>query len=148
MYAPNHLILRTCGLYGIKGSRGKGGNFVETMLKLAAAGKPLRIVGDQTCTPSFTVDVADAARRLLATDARGIVHVTNAGSCTWFEFASTIFENAGLNVPVERITSVEFAAPARRPSFSALALDKYQSLTHHELPAWPQALDRYLALRG
>jgi dTDP-4-dehydrorhamnose reductase len=55
---PRHFVVRTCGLYGLWGSGGKGGNFVETMLRLAGEGKPLRIVADQECTPSYTVDVA------------------------------------------------------------------------------------------
>src|SRR5205085_12597080 len=64
---PRHWVLRTCGLYGVWGSGGKGGNFVETMLRLAGEGKPWPVVADQTCTPSYTVDVAAAAAALLAT---------------------------------------------------------------------------------
>src|SRR5690606_36598426 len=76
---PEHLILRTCGLYGVWGSGGKGGNFVETMLRLAREGKAVRVVNDQTCTPSYTVDVAQATTELMAAGARGLFHLTNAG---------------------------------------------------------------------
>src|SRR5262249_39271488 len=77
---PRHLVIRTCGLYGVWGSGGKGGNFVETMLRLASQGKPLRVVDDQICTPSYTVDVADATVALLAAGRAGLYHVTNSGS--------------------------------------------------------------------
>ena len=64
---PRHFVIRTCGLYGVWGAGGKGGNFVETMLRLAGQGKPLRVVDDQTCTPTYTADLAAAAAALTAT---------------------------------------------------------------------------------
>src|SRR5205085_9848553 len=88
---PRHFIVRTCGLYGIWGSGGKGGNFVETMLRLAREGKPLRVVDDQECTPSYTVDIATATAALIATDRYGLYHLTNSGSCSWYDFARAIF---------------------------------------------------------
>src|SRR5207249_7551133 len=62
---PRHFVVRTCGLYGVWGSGGKGGNFVETMLLMAREGKSLRVVNDQVCTPSYTVDVAEAVAQLV-----------------------------------------------------------------------------------
>ena len=147
-YAPNSLILRTCGLYGQKGSRGKGGNFVETMLKLADAGKPLRIVGDQTCTPSYTADIAAATRRLLDTDATGILNLTNDGSCSWFEFAGTIFELAGKKADLTSITAAEFGAAARRPPYSVLSLARLEQLGLPKMPTWRDAVGRYLKARA
>jgi dTDP-4-dehydrorhamnose reductase len=145
-YAPNHLVLRTCGLYGHRGSRGKGGNFVETMLRLAGAGKPVRVVGDQRCTPSFTRDVAGATAQLLGTSAQGVLHLTNAGQCSWFEFACAIFEKAGLVVDCQQITSAEFQAPARRPAYSVLDLAQVHRWVS-PMPDWKDALTRYLADR-
>src|SRR3954453_23472525 len=78
--SPRHFVLRTCGLYGVWGSGGKGGNFVETMLRVAGQGKPLRVVADQRCTPSYTVDVAEATAALIGTERYGLYHLTNAGS--------------------------------------------------------------------
>src|SRR5205807_3455525 len=66
--APRHFVVRTCGLYGVWGGGGKGGNFVETMLRVAGQGKPLRVVHDQVCTPSYTADVAAGAAALLRTE--------------------------------------------------------------------------------
>src|SRR5262249_8549339 len=74
---PKHFVIRTCGLYGVWGSGGKGGNFVETMLRLAGQGKPLRVVADQQCTPSYTVDIASAAAALIQTERFGLYHLTN-----------------------------------------------------------------------
>src|SRR5205807_4592801 len=68
---PRHLVIRTCGLYGVWGSGGKGSNFVESMLRRAAEGKPLRVVADQVCTPTYTVDVATALAALVQTDRFG-----------------------------------------------------------------------------
>ena len=73
---PRHFVIRTCGLYGVWGVGGKGGNFVETMLRRAAEGKPLRVVYDQTCTPTYTADLAAAtAAALTATDRYGLYHL-------------------------------------------------------------------------
>jgi len=146
-YAPLSLVLRTCGLYGHKGSRGKGGNFVETMLRLADSGKPLRIVGDQFCTPSFTHDIAEATKLLLNTDARGVLNLTNDGSCSWYEFAKTIFEIAGKKADLTSITAAEFGAAARRPAYSVLSLARLEQLGLPKMPPWRNGVERYLKNR-
>jgi dTDP-4-dehydrorhamnose reductase len=140
---PRHVVVRTCGLYGVWGSGGKGGNFVETMLRVAGQGKPLRVVADQTCTPSYTVDVAGAAAALLTTERHGLFHATNAGECTWFEFARAIFELAGVRADLTAITSREFGAAARRPAYSVLA----PSAGVGPLRPWREALAAYLGER-
>ena len=93
---PSHYVIRTCGLYGRHGAGGKGTNFVETMLNLAAAGKTVRVVNDQILTPTSAADVADATRQLLRSSRHGVYHLTNAGECSWYEFAKAIFELAGI----------------------------------------------------
>jgi dTDP-4-dehydrorhamnose reductase len=138
--APQHFVVRTCGLYGVWGSGGKGGNFVETMLRLAGEGKPLRIVADQECTPSYTADVAEAAAALARTDAYGLHHLTNGGSMTWYDFARTIFELAGVKADVQPIASREWKAAARRPGYSVLAC-------RTPLRPWREALADYLRER-
>lgn len=142
-----HYVLRTCGLYGVKGSRGKGGNFVETMLRLAGKEGPLRIVSDQTCTPSYTADVARAAAALIETNAYGLYHVTNGGQCSWHEFAREIFRQAGLSVECQPISSAEFGAAARRPPFSVLANEKLRDAGVTPPADWRDALGRYLEER-
>jgi dTDP-4-dehydrorhamnose reductase len=150
---PEVLVIRTCGLYGVWGSGGKGGNFVETMLRLAATGQPIRVVNDQRCTPSYTVDVAEATMALIHNAAQGIFHVTNAGSCTWYEFAAEIFRQAGLKPNLQPITSAEYGAAARRPRYSVLSNAKlagYGQPALRPVPPprpWPDALAAYLAER-
>lgn len=144
---PRHLVIRTCGLYGTWGSGGKGGNFIETMLKLAARGGPVRVVEDQVCAPSYTVDVATATLALLEAGARGLYHVTSAGQCSWYQLARAVFEQAGLNVDLRPISSREFGAPARRPAYSVLANDGLSRLGLKPLPPWNEAIGRYLRER-
>jgi dTDP-4-dehydrorhamnose reductase len=141
---PKHFVIRTCGLYGAWGSGGKGGNFVETMLRLAHAGKPIRVVADQMCTPTYTVDLANAVIALLSTNRYGLYHVTNAQACSWYEFARTIFALARVESALTPITSAEYAAPARRPLYSVLATGVYENLHLFPLRPWPEALAAYL----
>jgi dTDP-4-dehydrorhamnose reductase len=144
---PRHFVIRTCGLYGVWGSGGKGGNFVETMLRMAAEGKPLSVVADQTCTPSYTVDVATAAAALLGTGRYGLYHLTNAGATTWHDFARTIFDTAGVRANLTATTSRERGAPARRPGYSVLAMGAYEALGLPPPPPWREALAAYLEER-
>ena len=141
---PKHFIIRTCGLYGVWGSGGKGGNFVETMLRLAGQGKPIRVVADQVCTPSYTVDVAAATAGLIQTGKYGLYHVTNAGAVSWHEFARMIFELAGVTANLTPITSKEFGAAARRPSYSVLSTTAYETLGLPKMRSWREALAAYL----
>jgi dTDP-4-dehydrorhamnose reductase len=144
---PKHFVIRTCGLYGVWGSGGKGGNFVETMLRLAGQGKPLRVVNDQVCTPSYTVDVAAATIALIETGQHGLHHVTNAGSCSWYELARTVFELSGTQANLTPIPSPEYPTPAQRPAYSVLSL---QALEWAGVPvprSWREAIASYLQER-
>jgi dTDP-4-dehydrorhamnose reductase len=141
---PKHFVVRTCGLYGVWGSGGKGTNFVETMLRRAAEGKPLRVVADQVCTPSYTVGVAAALAELIATGQFGLYHVTNAGACSWYEFARRIFQLAGVSADLAATTSQDYAAPARRPGYSVLNTDKFAALRLPRPRPWQEALAAYL----
>lgn len=142
--AQDALVIRVCGLFGVWGSGGKGGNFVETMLRLAREGKPIAVVNDQHCTPSYTVDVAEAAAALIRAGASGLFHVTNAGSCTWYEFAAEIFHQAKLTPNLKRVRSEESRRPARRPFYSVLSTEKFSSTVKSSLRPWPEALAAYL----
>ena len=115
--AGSHLVIRTSGLYGVRGSRGKGGNFVETMLRLVREGRPIRVVDDQVLAPTPTADLAEATARLLAVGPPGgIYHLTSAGACSWFEFAGRIFALAGLAPALTPISSATFGARTARSS--------------------------------
>ena len=146
---PQHLVIRTAGLYGTAGSRGKGGNFVETVLRLAREGRSIRVVADQVLTPTYTADLADAAQRLLAANPPGgVYHLTNAGACSWFEFARQIFALAGLTPDLQPTTSEAYGAPARRPANSVLLNTRFPALGLAPLRPWPEALRAYLRAKG
>jgi dTDP-4-dehydrorhamnose reductase len=144
---PRHVVIRSCGLYGAWGSGGKGGNFVETMLRLAGQGKPVRVVADQVCTPSYTADVAAATAALLQMNQPGLYHLTSAGACSWHEFAAAIFELAAVEADLTAIGSHEYGAAARRPAYSVLAGEAYERRALPPLRPWRQALAAYLAER-
>jgi dTDP-4-dehydrorhamnose reductase len=141
---PQHFVIRTCGLYGVWGSGGKGTNFVELMLHLAGQGKPLRVVADQVCSPSYTVDIATATAALVPTGRYGLYHLTNTGSCSWYELARRIFETAQVRADLSPVTSSEYGAAARRPNYSVLAAGAYAALGLPCLRPWQEALGVYL----
>ena len=142
-----HLIVRTCGLYGPPGPR-SAGNFVDTMLQLAGRRDPLRVVCDQHCTPSFVPHVARAIRFLVDTGAYGTYHVVNAGQTTWYDLAAEIFRLSGLEVRLEPISTAQYGAPAPRPGYSVLDTGKYHALPGRPaMPSWEEALAEYLHSR-
>lgn len=142
-----HYIVRTCGLYGPLGPHSPG-NFVETMIRLAKAGRPLRVVDDQLCTPSYVVHVARAIRYLLGTSMYGTFHIVNDGHTTWYRFAREIFSLLGWEVEILPITTEEYGAKAPRPRFSVLDTSKYQRFVDAPpLPHWKEALAEYLQHR-
>lgn len=146
-YQPRSLIVRTAGLYGHAGARGKGGNFVETMLRLAASGKPLRVVADQRLSPTSTVALAERLVALLQRDAEGLVHVAAADHCTWYEFACEIFALAGLEVAVEPVPTSAYLVKAQRPAFSALGSMRLRELGVPPCGAWREMLRDYIKAR-
>jgi dTDP-4-dehydrorhamnose reductase len=147
--SARHLVIRSSGLYGVAGSSGKGGNFVETMLRLARAGQPIRVVDDQVLAPTYTADLAEAITRLLAVDPPGgIYHLTNSGACSWFQFARAIFARCGLQPDIMPTTSEAFGAPARRPPNSVLANTRLLALGLAPLRPWSDALHAYLLAKG
>ena len=140
---PDGLIVRTSWLFGPGGA-----NFVDTILQLAQIQSHLRVVADQRGAPTYTRDLAEALRRLLETPARGIVHVTNGGDCTWWEFARAILQEAGIQgVAVAPISTLEAGRPAPRPAYSVLDTGRYTCLTGHQLRPWQEALRAYLRER-
>ena len=139
----NHLILRTAWLYGKHGK-----NFVDTILRLASQQEELRVVDDQQGSPTFTRDLSRAIAQLLDKEVRGILNVTNSGSCSWFQFAKKIVEArpiAGRKIRVVPISSSELNRPARRPSNSLLDCSRFQKLTGDKMRPWGDALRDYLS---
>jgi dTDP-4-dehydrorhamnose reductase len=139
---PECCIVRTSWLFGPGGKC-----FPDTILKLGASRPQLEVVNDQRGCPTYTVDLADAIVRLCQQEARGIVHATNRGDCTWYEFACEILRQADLKTVVRPTTSEKFVRPALRPKYSILSP---ASLTAYgiEMRPWQQTLPEYLALRA
>ena len=142
--ARKPLMIRTCGLYGAAGSSGKGGNFVQTMLAKAHSKEPIRVVNDQVITPTYTVDLANQIAGVLQAGHLGLFHMTNEGSCTWFEFARAIFDTAGVEANLSPTTSDVFKAPAIRPAYSVLENARLKELGLNRMRHWREALAAYL----
>lgn len=136
---PHHWIVRTSWLYG------PGRNFVAAILAQAARGGPLRVVDDQVGSPTYTEDLAGGLAALLETARFGVYHLTNAGLCSWFQFATAILEAAGLRVPIEPIPSSALDRPAPRPPYSVLRNACWELEGRPPLRPWPEALRAYLA---
>jgi dTDP-4-dehydrorhamnose reductase len=142
--ARHYVLIRTCGLYGRAGSQGKGGNFVETMLRKARNHEQIQVVNDQIVTPTSTGDLARQMALLLPTPHEGLFHITNEGSCSWYEFAAAIFEIAGLSANLSPTTSEAYRTPARRPPYSVLENRRLKELGLHRMLHWRDALAEYL----
>lgn len=138
---PDCCIARTSWLFGTGGKC-----FPDTILKLAATRPALDVVNDQRGCPTYTVDLADAIVRLCRANASGIMHATNRGECTWFEFAREIVHGSGLHTEVRPVNSAQMARPAPRPAYSVLSPRSLQGFGII-LPTWQDALRRYLQAR-
>jgi dTDP-4-dehydrorhamnose reductase len=143
-----YFIFRVSGLYGVAGSSGKGGNFVELMLRLAREGKDIRVVDDQRLTPTYTVDLAEQMAAIIETEHYGLYHATSQGSCTWYEFAVEIFRQSGLNNNFGRAMTGDFGEKATRPAFSVLDNKALHDLGMDMMRPWQEALAAYLMERG
>jgi dTDP-4-dehydrorhamnose reductase len=138
---PDAWIVRTSWTFGPTGR-----NFVRTMLGLAAERDEVAVVDDQRGAPTYVGHLAAAVRELVDSDApRGVWHLTAEGDCTWADFAEAIFEEAGLETRVRRISTAEFARPAPRPAYSVLRSERADA---PRLPHWREGLRECLAELG
>ncbi|HVN79327.1 MAG TPA: dTDP-4-dehydrorhamnose reductase [Terriglobia bacterium] len=137
-------VIRTCGLYGHAGSSGKGGNFVEMMIRKARNQESIRVVDDQRLTPTSTRELARKVVELIETDHYGLYHITSNGECSWYEFAKKIFELQGIRADLAPTSSQDYHSPARRPAYSVLANARLQQLSMDDLKPWETALQEYL----
>jgi dTDP-4-dehydrorhamnose reductase len=139
---PGDLLIRTAWLYGPGGPC-----FPQTMINAARAGKPLKVVDDQTGSPTFTHDLAEATCNLIDADATGIYHVVNAGLTTWHDFTAAILEEFGLKTELSRTKAAEWKKlrpnSAIRPAYSVLDTSKYTQTTGKTMRDWRAALRDY-----
>jgi len=141
---PKHYIIRTTGLFGIHRS-GKGYNFVSLMLQLTKEKKEIKVVNDQFCSPTYTLDLAQKIKELIDRSADfGIYHITNQGSCSWYELAKKTFELTGLWSNLKPITSSEHPSNVKRPKNSILINKNLKKIGIKPLRPWSKALEAYL----
>jgi dTDP-4-dehydrorhamnose reductase len=143
----NHQVVRSSGLYGVRPCRAKGGNFIDTMFKLAGERPEVRVVNDEILTPTFTADLAAQIRVLALDGPPGLFHATNQGSCSWYEFARAIFEVGRLRTPLVATTVKEFQSPVRRPFYSVLDNAALRSAGIDRMRDWHEALRDYMSRR-
>jgi len=146
-YLDQPLIIRTCGVFGPAGAMARG-NFVETMLRLAGKGQPIRVVADFVASPTFAPALAARTADLVQHGAHGIYHLGGGSAISWFDWAAKIFAAAGLNPPLSPTTAKEFPTPARRPKYSALSNAKAQALGVAPMPSLDEAIREYFEARA
>jgi dTDP-4-dehydrorhamnose reductase len=136
-----HFVVRTSWLFGVAGK-----NFVDTMLRLGAERDELKVVRDQVGRPTYAVHLAEALVRVAGSDAYGVHHMAGGGQeCSWSDFASEIFRQAGVETQVVPCTTEEFPRPAPRPPYSVLDSERPDAVG---LPDWRSGLTDYLAERA
>jgi dTDP-4-dehydrorhamnose reductase len=148
MAQPSALIVRVASLFGVAGARGKGGNFIEAILKKAREGGGVQVVSDQFMTPTYTMDAADAILGLVALNAGGVVHASNSGACSWYSFAVKAIELTGLKATVQPVSASTYPSKARRPANSALNNSHLGELLGRAQRSWKDGLEAYLSEKG
>ena len=137
-------IVRTSWLYGSHGN-----NFVKTIQNLAKQKGIIKVVDDQTGSPTFAEDLVEIILQLIKTDYYGIYHCSNDGQCSWYEFAKKIIEYAGLSeITIQPITSEELNRPAKRPNFSVLKNYMLELQSLNKVPHWMDSLESFLQRKG
>lgn len=144
----DHYTCRVSSLFGINGSSGKGGNFVENMIKLPKSRDNISVVRDQIMVPTSTKFIAKSLEKLLSNDAPGgVYHVVPNGCASWHDLASHVVEKLDLQCNVKPCSSDEYPTTAKRPKYSVLSNAKLRSMLG-DLPNWEDLVDEYLADKG
>lgn len=131
-------IVRTSWLYGRNGK-----NFVETILRLLSERETVEVVNDQVGCPTFTLDLAIKLKEVIG-KGYGTYHITNAGSCSWYDFAVMIASKKGIQRQIIPTTTERFNRPAKRPANSLLGNTMLRLEGISPLRHWEEALDAYL----
>jgi dTDP-4-dehydrorhamnose reductase len=143
---PKTYVVRSSALYGSHPCRAKGGdNFVRLMLRLGRERGKVKVVVDEFVSPTYTVDLANQIVRLARSGQFGLYHATSGGQCSWNEFATAIFEQAGLDVVTDVATAADFPAKVRRPAYSVLDNRALRDRGLDVMPTWQDALKRYVS---
>lgn len=143
-----YYIIRSSSLFGVAGASGKGGNFVETMVKKASTGEEIKVVDDMVMSPTYTKDTAFTIKSIILDELPfGIYHVANSGYCSWYDFACAIFKILEIDANLSPTRTNSLQSKARRPMFSPLLSVKLKNYGL-EMESWEEALKDYLAEKG
>jgi dTDP-4-dehydrorhamnose reductase len=147
-YLDRPLIIRTSGVFGPGGMKTNRGNFIELMLRLAKSPNPIRVVEDHFASPTYAPALAARTVEMVAAKAYGVVHAGGGTAVSWYDFARTIFEAAGLKPELTPTNEREYRTPARRPRFSALKNQRMEELGFNPMPTLEVAVRDYLSRTG
>jgi len=146
-YLDRALVVRTSGVFGPGGLTTARGNFVELMLRLAASGKPIRVVEDHWASPTFAPLLASRTIDLVDRGQAGVFHVGGGTPVSWFQFAKLIFEAAKVTPMLLATNEREYRTTARRPKYSALSNAKMERVGLEPMPSLAKVLEMYFAQR-
>jgi dTDP-4-dehydrorhamnose reductase len=147
-YLERPLVIRVSGVFGPAGLFTPRGNFVESMLRLAQSGKPIRVVEDHFASPTYAPALASRTADLVEKDASGVYHLGGGEAISWYAYAGLIFEAAGLHPELTPTNEREYRTAARRPKFSALSNSKVEAAGVKPMPPLRDALANYFAVRA
>lgn len=143
LQAPAYVV-RTCGVYAVRASTSKGHTFIDRIITQARDGEQVRIVRDQTVSPTYAPHLAHGLLQLLQSNAPyGLYHMVNEGPVTWYDYASEALRVAGIDHPIEPVSYKDWPSRVRRPAFSALENAKLHELGIH-LPSWREGIAAYM----
>ena len=146
--APRWIVARVASLFGLAGASGKGGNFIETILRKGGSGEPLRVISDICMSPTYTADAARALELIVRARETGVFHLTNHGECSWHEFATRVLNLAAVSAEVTPVMSRDYLTRAHRPANSALGSVRLPHAARASLRPWRQALAAYMREKG
>jgi dTDP-4-dehydrorhamnose reductase len=142
--APRWVIARTAWLYGAHGK-----NFVKTILQKACGCEPLKVVDDQVGSPTYAADLAGALATVVERGLDGTYHLTNGGSCSWYEFTGEILrQGRRMQVSLSPISTSALGRQAPRPAYSVLGNQAWLAVGNPPLRPWPEALHAMLTAIG
>ncbi|NMC51654.1 dTDP-4-dehydrorhamnose reductase [Candidatus Kuenenbacteria bacterium] len=143
-----YFIIRTSGLFGTAGSEGKGGNFIESIIKKGKETGELKIVDDQFLTPTYTLDLARQSWQLMQTEHFGLYHATSEWECSWYEFGREVMKYIDPNIKIIPVKTSEYQLPAQRPKYCVLENKKLKELGLNIMRPWAATIPDYLQEKG
>ncbi len=143
-----YYVIRTSGLFGEAGCKGKGYNFVDIMVDKAEKEENIKVVNDQWMTPTWTFELAEKVKDILTRKKYGLYHMSSEGKCTWYEFAGSVFSCLGKKPKLIPVDSETYGAKARRPLYSVLENKKLKEIGVADFSNWKSALKKYMIKKG